>query len=177
MLGQSQPRSNKPKNKVFLPSIRHKWLDFWWLNWSVWTELQFIFLTYSRLDYRQGKMGSWSGVSGGPSSLWFKVNFELYNYPSWTHFTGSSRQKSKNSWWDAPHVVTHGLSPFFRKSAISTGPPSAPHATSTLWWTPWLSTTCLSTSSGSSKLQMPGWVHGICEFKDFMLYIAFKMAV
>lgn len=47
---------------------------------------------------------------------------------------------------------------FCRKSVISTGLLSVLHVTSTLLWTPWLSTICLSTSWGSSRSQMPGYV-------------------
>lgn len=44
-----------------------------------------------------------------------------------------------------------------RRSVTSTGLPSAQQGTSTLWWIPWRSTTCPSTSSESSRSQTPGW--------------------
>lgn len=47
---------------------------------------------------------------------------------------------------------------FHRKSVTSTGRRSAPLDISTLWWIPWQSTTCRSTSSESSKWRMLGWV-------------------
>lgn len=50
------------------------------------------------------------------------------------------------------------FSVFCRKNVISTGLLSVLHVTSTLLWTPWLSTICLSTSWGSSRSQMPGYV-------------------
>lgn len=46
--------------------------------------------------------------------------------------------------------------PLNRKSVTSIGRRSAPPATSTLWWTLWQNTTCLSTSCGSSRSQTPG---------------------
>lgn len=52
----------------------------------------------------------------------------------------------------------HVFSVFCRKSVISTGLLSVLHVTSTLLWIPWLSTICLSTSWGSSRSQMPGYV-------------------
>lgn len=50
-----------------------------------------------------------------------------------------------------------------RRSATSTGLQSAQPGTSTSWWIPWLSTTCPSTSSESSKSPMPGWVITVCD--------------
>lgn len=45
-----------------------------------------------------------------------------------------------------------------RKNATSIGRVRGQQDTSILWWTPWQSTTCLSTSCVSSRSQMPGWV-------------------
>lgn len=45
-----------------------------------------------------------------------------------------------------------------RRNVTSTGPQSAPPGTSTLWWIPWQSTTCPSTSCESLKSPTPGWV-------------------
>lgn len=45
-----------------------------------------------------------------------------------------------------------------RRSVISTGLQRDLRATSTSSWTPWLNTTCRSTSYGSLKSQTPGWV-------------------
>lgn len=68
-----------------------------------------------------------------------------------------------------------------RRSVISTGQQSGQPGTSTLWWIPWLSTTCPSTSWESSKSLMPGWVvslwarqtnlYWLPEFSEFQITI------
>lgn len=61
-----------------------------------------------------------------------------------------------------------------RKSVISIGPPSVQLDISTSWWTRWLSTTCLSTSSESLKSQTLGWVQLCYLLKLYFMMIRFR---
>lgn len=56
------------------------------------------------------------------------------------------------------HSFNHVCVLFHRRSVISTGLQKDLRDTSTSSWTPWLNTTCHSTSYESLKSQTPGWV-------------------